>query len=498
MRHGFLLGLFYIGSLTLTFLANPSAQSVAAQTIPSPSPTTIPELTCSGLTMEAEDGRLMGSFVIVEDATASGGRYIQTPATQQEQPLTHRNSSQNIQSVERAAVDLDNYAEYCFVVEQPGSYRIRGLVYASSGLNNSFFVSVDDTPADTYLWTLPVNSPQDSTYKLGYVTRNESNAVLEIELTTGEHIVRVSEREDGARLDRLELEYVGSNQAPTLNHPGDQRSYVGETIVLELFGTDPDDESITYDALGLPAGLAINPATGVISGTLMQATDEASRVQIYVDDGISFTSQEILWEVGEEPVLECGGLGQEAEAGELYRKMVIVQDPQASGGAYITNPSPVTAASIWTDSAQVIAASIDRKHRADFCVRVPWTGKYRLRAQVYAAEYFQNSFYVQIDGQPSSAYTWDIFPIGSRYVTDYLSQRGGADPVFLTLDQGDHIISFISRENSTRLDSFVIEPFDVSLVETEKPTESDFNSNLIQEAIARGSGQIVFTPFIAR
>jgi hypothetical protein len=66
---------------------------------------------------------------------------------------------------------------------------------------------------------------------------------------------------------------VGSvvNNAPQLANPGPQSSSIGQTISLALSATDADGDLLTYLAAGLPPNLSINPATGIISGTLFAA-----------------------------------------------------------------------------------------------------------------------------------------------------------------------------------------------------------------------------------
>src|SRR5262249_50885019 len=39
------------------------------------------------------------------------------------------------------------------------------------------------------------------------------------------------------------------------------------TAALQLSATDPDGDSLTFGATGLPPGLAVDPATGLVSGT---------------------------------------------------------------------------------------------------------------------------------------------------------------------------------------------------------------------------------------
>ena len=50
-------------------------------------------------------------------------------------------------------------------------------------------------------------------------------------------------------------------------NPGRQRSVDGTPVSLQIGASDVRGRTLAYRATGLPAGLAINPATGLISGT---------------------------------------------------------------------------------------------------------------------------------------------------------------------------------------------------------------------------------------
>jgi hypothetical protein len=49
--------------------------------------------------------------------------------------------------------------------------------------------------------------------------------------------------------------------------PGNQLTITGQAVSLAVHGSSADNAPLAYSASGLPAGLSINPATGVISGT---------------------------------------------------------------------------------------------------------------------------------------------------------------------------------------------------------------------------------------
>jgi subtilase family serine protease len=69
--------------------------------------------------------------------------------------------------------------------------------------------------------------------------------------------------------------------------PGVVTGTVGTAFALAVHGSDSGNAALTYAASGLPAGLAINPATGVISGT--PTTAQATTVTVSATDGYTNT-----------------------------------------------------------------------------------------------------------------------------------------------------------------------------------------------------------------
>ena len=57
------------------------------------------------------------------------------------------------------------------------------------------------------------------------------------------------------------------NRNPTIVTPAAQSSALGAVISLSMSAADPDGDSLTYSATGLPSGLSIAAGSGVISGT---------------------------------------------------------------------------------------------------------------------------------------------------------------------------------------------------------------------------------------
>ncbi|MFT5141777.1 MAG: YVTN family beta-propeller protein [Rhodothermales bacterium] len=61
------------------------------------------------------------------------------------------------------------------------------------------------------------------------------------------------------------------NGAPAMATPPDQVHLMGATVSLAIQASDPEGDVLSYAASGLPTGLAIDPNSGVISGTVTQA-----------------------------------------------------------------------------------------------------------------------------------------------------------------------------------------------------------------------------------
>ena len=76
-----------------------------------------------------------------------------------------------------------------------------------------------------------------------------------------------------------------------------QRTVVGTPVALQLVGSDPDGTPVTFSATGLPPGLTVNPATGLISGTVTIAGAGSYSVTATVSDGVVATSQIFTWTV---------------------------------------------------------------------------------------------------------------------------------------------------------------------------------------------------------
>ena len=88
---------------------------------------------------------------------------------------------------------------------------------------------------------------------------------------------------------------VTANGAPVLSQPANQTSVAGVAVSLQLSASDPNGTALIYSASGLPPGLAINPSSGLISGTV--TTAGVFGVTARASDGALTNSRSFTWTV---------------------------------------------------------------------------------------------------------------------------------------------------------------------------------------------------------
>jgi hypothetical protein len=82
---------------------------------------------------------------------------------------------------------------------------------------------------------------------------------------------------------------------PTVAPIADQSNTLGDAVSLAVIGSDPEGRAVSYSASGLPAGLTIDPASGVIAGVLSTVGD--FQVTVTVSDASLSTSTTFVWHV---------------------------------------------------------------------------------------------------------------------------------------------------------------------------------------------------------
>jgi hypothetical protein len=91
------------------------------------------------------------------------------------------------------------------------------------------------------------------------------------------------------------------NTAPQVTNPHDQTSTEGDVISLGIEASDTGSNPLSYSADGLPPGLAIDPDTGVIGGTVAAGSAGAHNASVHVYDGSLTTTVSFTWTVSSPP-----------------------------------------------------------------------------------------------------------------------------------------------------------------------------------------------------
>ncbi len=132
--------------------------------------------------LEAEDGALSSGFVVKDDPTASGGRYIEVQSG----------------SAPDDAAPGPSRATYELPITKTGTYFIWGRIRSPSTSANRFWVKVDD--GSWYLWRITVG---DIWFWDRFHDDMDYDTPLTFQLSAGTHQLLLANSVDGVDLDRL-------------------------------------------------------------------------------------------------------------------------------------------------------------------------------------------------------------------------------------------------------------------------------------------------------
>ncbi|MEX1207862.1 MAG: putative Ig domain-containing protein, partial [Acidimicrobiia bacterium] len=127
-----------------------------------------------------------------------------------------------------------------------------------------------------------------------------------------------------------------TNRAPSVSSVSNQSSAEGQTVSLQVAAVDPDDDGITWSAVGLPPGLAMGSGSGQITGTFgFSAVGSYSVTVRATDDGSpSLTAERsFTWSVSNTnraAVVQNPG-PQAAEEGGVVSMAMNGSDPDGDG-----------------------------------------------------------------------------------------------------------------------------------------------------------------------
>ncbi|GCD42894.1 M4 family metallopeptidase [Streptomyces paromomycinus] len=151
----------------------------------------------------------------------------------------------------------------------------------------------------------------------------------------------------------------------SVTNPGNQTSTVGQPASLQIKATSGNAGALKYAATGLPAGLSINPDSGLISGT--PTTEGTSNVTVTVTDSANKTgTTSFTWTV------------KPGSGGDVFENLDDVQIPDA--GSAVNSPVKVTRTGN-APSALKVDVDIVHTYRGDLVIDLvaPDGTAYRLK-----------------------------------------------------------------------------------------------------------------------
>jgi len=126
---------------------------------------------------------------------------------------------------------------------------------------------------------------------------NASTGVISGTVPAGTHNVTVTVNDGGAQASTTFTITATANTAPTLTNPGNRTNAENAVVSLQLVATDPDGDTISYSASGLPPSLTVNATTGLISGTLSYTSAGAHTVTVTATAAGASNSKTFTWTV---------------------------------------------------------------------------------------------------------------------------------------------------------------------------------------------------------
>ena len=229
----------------------------------------------------------------------------------------------------------------------------------------------------------------------------------------------------------------------------DQNNFEGDPVSLQVNATGGDG-TLVFSATGLPTGLSIDPASGLISGTIATGAEANSpyAVQVEVDDSdgdpTDIVNTSFTWTVDTIPA-SVTDVWLEAECGNVGANWTELSDPSASNGLYLESPGSNFNGSPSSNSA----------NRINFSFEVSEAGQYKIFGRTLAPNTNDDSYWVRVNGgswvkwneiQPSSSFAW----------SQVHDNQNNNTPVTFGLVAGVNTLDIAGRENGTVIDKLFI------------------------------------------
>jgi N-acetylneuraminic acid mutarotase len=155
----------------------------------------------------------------------------------------------------------------------------------------------------------------------------------------------------------------------SVTDPGNQVSQSGDTVDLAIQTTTSQGQSLQFSASGLPTGLTIDAASGVISGTVGSSQTGADLVSLAVSDGVNTLTVQFFWSVSVERNVIVTAFD---ESGEPIQQASVGQPINLRFVAYSGNaPDPTYSGYLFVDGYGYLYASAGVGEIYDYSFQSP-------------------------------------------------------------------------------------------------------------------------------
>jgi outer membrane protein assembly factor BamB len=185
-----------------------------------------------------------------------------------------------------------NRHTFCIEVVDPSvGPRISPIADTSAFIDEDFSQSVqasDGDPGDVITFSLD-QAPAG-------MTINEATGLIEWRPVVDDAgvtsiVVRASDLTDQFDLESFELTVIESNQPPVIAAIADFGAQPGVDVAFPVAASDPDGDDLVFSVLERPAGLVIDPDSGLISWVPVTQQLGIHPVTVRVSDPLGFTDQ---------------------------------------------------------------------------------------------------------------------------------------------------------------------------------------------------------------
>ena len=349
-------------------------------------------------------------------------------------------------------------AGYSFTVPAAGQYVVSALVSAPHEGANSFYVNIDAEPTDPMMnWDIPVAAgfTNETVFWRGNGTPDTAQFRPQVfSLSAGTHELIIRGREADTVLGTITISPYGvaSNPPPAivLAAPTGGTSYTAPATINLAANVTANGHTITkvqfYNGSTLLAEDTASPYT--FTWANVGADTYVLSATLVYDSGTTVSSAPTTVSVAAPPP----------------------PPPPPSALIFAADSGSITVPFVTSNGTifQTIETDVTTGGRAAYSFTVQAAGQYVVSALVSAPHEGANSFYVNIDGEPTDPMMiWDI-PVAAGFTHETVSWRDNGTPdieqftpqVF-SLSAGTHQLIVGGREADTVLGTITISPYGV-------------------------------------